>query len=546
MSILLFLYLQILVKAIPASSKETHAQNPLSTITGKIMRAEFAVADDKLPDGGLLISGETIQMDSVSLNFASNSNGDKFVIGLPYNNETKVYKLVSDETCETDQLGCQSWVQFGNAIQGSENFGLHVTMNDMGNRVAVGTFNEDDIGAVRVYQINSSDCGINGDGCWEQIGDKITSGSKVAMDSSGLQLSILDGDSGTTRIYGQSTDCTDGQSLCWMQIAQDIPGLPNPYEVYGNILALGKDGTTVAIGNPGPGEVSIYGYQQCSTGTFCWAAIGEKITGSQFAGRFGSAVAFNEASDRIIIGAPFHDVDELVNAGMAEIYELVADNCSSGAGQCWKQVGQTITGGLPYDKLGYSVALNRNGDVAAIGSPYADNGDIKNVGKLQIFELTDADSSWKLKAEKLYDMFDVDEDTKESYFLGLNEIGDTIVTSGLGYPGRVTRFRLYPCKDSPRRFILNGKSRKCSWVRQIEDNITKRCSKKGVSSHCPVSCGECNTYACNDSEKKFTLWNGNTKSCKWVRRVPSKVDIRCGKAGVTETCRETCEFCLNV
>jgi hypothetical protein len=508
---------------------------------------------------GLVINTDTIQMDTVPRGFASNGVLDTFVIGLPNSGEAKVYKLVDDnaETCQNDQFGCRRWVQLGNTLTGLRNkFGLHVTMNQTGDRIAIGSFKEDNAGAVRVYRMtndnNNNDCGADIDECWEQIGEKITGGSKVAMDNTGLQL-VIHSDNGITKAYGLSSNCANDQDFCWEQKGQNIPGFGTPFIVYGNPLAFANDGNMVAIGNPSREEVVVYVYKECSTDTFCWIQIGEKITSEQPYDRFGQSIAFNEASDRIIVGAPFHNVDGDVNKGVAKIYDLITSDCgTSNNSHCWKQIGQAITGDLEYDKLGGSVSLSRDGSIAAIGSPYADNAIRKNVGKIQLFELQNSgsDTKWKLKAERIFDAFDDDnENTRGATYLGMNHDGDTIISADSGYPGRLTRYRVYPCDDSPRKFLLNGKERPCSWVRQNPNKIAHRCSKEGISSHCPASCGTCNMYSCKDSDQRFTLWNTTKKkSCKWVGQKEETVSRRCGKSGggIEKTCRETCGRCSDV
>uniref|UniRef100_A0A7S3QIU4 Uncharacterized protein n=1 Tax=Chaetoceros debilis TaxID=122233 RepID=A0A7S3QIU4_9STRA len=143
----------------------------------------------------------------------------------------------------------------------------------------------------------------------------------------------------------------------------------------------------VAIGNPSREEVAAYVYKECSTNAFCWIQIGDKLTSDQLFDRFGQSIAFNKASERSIVGAPFHSVDGIEKKGIAKICDPITSDCgTSNNGHCRKQIGQAITGDLEYDAL-CSISLSRDGTIAAIGSPYADNAIRKNVGKIQFFEL---------------------------------------------------------------------------------------------------------------------------------------------------------------
>jgi len=70
------------------------------------------------------------------------------------------------------------------------------------------------------------------------------------------------------------------------------------------------------------------------------------------------------------------------------------------------------------------------------------------------------------------------------------------------------------CGDSPLDLKLFKKLRTCDWVK---DNVTTRCEKKKVKSHCPLTC---NTpeFCFLDSTKKFKLADNNkVKPCKWTR-----------------------------
>lgn len=65
------------------------------------------------------------------------------------------------------------------------------------------------------------------------------------------------------------------------------------------------------------------------------------------------------------------------------------------------------------------------------------------------------------------------------------------------------------CIDSPLKMFLNKRQRGCWWVTQ---KTSVRCAKKGVASHCALTCtsqlSDCNV----DSTKKFFLPNGKRKS----------------------------------
>lgn len=98
------------------------------------------------------------------------------------------------------------------------------------------------------------------------------------------------------------------------------------------------------------------------------------------------------------------------------------------------------------------------------------------------------------------------------------------------------------CSDSPLRFKVKPYSsvvrRYCIWA--ANDPIV-RCAVEGVPSHCPLTCGSCNT--CIDSSMRFKVNSKieDFKSCDWVGR--KNVARRCSMHGVSDTCRDTCETC---
>jgi len=89
------------------------------------------------------------------------------------------------------------------------------------------------------------------------------------------------------------------------------------------------------------------------------------------------------------------------------------------------------------------------------------------------------------------------------------------------------------CSDSPLGMVVNKKERTCEWVRRTK--TLKRCQKRGVASHCAVTCDASDCMV--DSTKRIVMTNNKWKSCNWVKKNTIK---RCQKNGIPETCRKTC------
>jgi len=71
------------------------------------------------------------------------------------------------------------------------------------------------------------------------------------------------------------------------------------------------------------------------------------------------------------------------------------------------------------------------------------------------------------------------------------------------------------------------------------------CSNPLAPTHCPLGCGECDTYQCEDSEAPWAF-GGNTYDCSLLAaQDPDMITNYCDTlSGLTTTCRETCGYCL--
>lgn len=93
------------------------------------------------------------------------------------------------------------------------------------------------------------------------------------------------------------------------------------------------------------------------------------------------------------------------------------------------------------------------------------------------------------------------------------------------------------CQDTEEKFIVGTRSRSCKWVYK---NPGRRCPKDQVSTLCPVSCASVTGNTCTpyDTIGKFTLPNGNQKTCRWVS---VKDWTRCNNYVSHANCPVTCK-----
>jgi len=273
--------------------------------------------------------------------------------------------------------------QLGSDIDGevaSDNSGICVSLDSDGDRVAIGAIGNDgggnNAGHVRIYSWNGSS--------WSQLGSDIDgeaagdySGFSVSLDSDGDRVVIgaygNDGggnNAGHVRIYSWN-----GSS--WNQLGSDIDG-EAASDNSGVSVSLDSDGDRVAIGaylNDGngtsAGHARIYSWDGSS-----WNQLGSDIDGEAASDASGYSVSLDSDGDRVAIGAYQNDGNGS-DAGHVRIY--------SWDGSSWNQLGSDIDGEAAYDRSGYSVSLDSDGDRVAIGA-YNNDGNGTNAGHVRVYE----------------------------------------------------------------------------------------------------------------------------------------------------------------
>ncbi|MCP4440166.1 MAG: T9SS type A sorting domain-containing protein [Aureispira sp.] len=282
-----------------------------------------------------------------------------------------------------------AWTQVGVDINGeaaADYSGYSLSMNSAGTIVAIGAAGNDGLGGsgsnyghVRVYE--------NISGTWTQIGTDIDgeaigdgSGYSVSLDNSGTTVAIgsIDNDgngvaSGHVRVY-------ENISGTWTQIGTDIDGEFGG-DKSASSVSLSANGTIVAIGateNNGNGTNSghVRVYENIS-GT--WTQVGADIDGEVAGDKSGSAVCLSADGTIVAIAARENDGVHQ-NGGHVRVFENISGT--------WTQVGADIDGEAIADYSGYSLSMNANGTVVAIGAAGNDGigGAGANYGHVRVYE----------------------------------------------------------------------------------------------------------------------------------------------------------------
>jgi hypothetical protein len=366
--------------------------------------------------------------DYIGRSVSMNADGNRVAIGAPdsyYNpsiSASRGHVQIHEYNSST-----QTWTQLGQDINGEfdgDQCGWSVSMNAIGDRVAIGAIKNDGNGSnsghTRIYEYNSSTQ------TWTQLGQDINgefdgdqSGFSVSMNATGDMVAIgapynnVNGANsiGHVRIYQYNLS-----TQTWTKLGQDIDG-----ESYGDnsgaCVSMNATGDRVAIGAPtnrstsgnNTGHVRIYQYNSL---TQAWTQLGQDVDGAAGANTgFGIRVYMNAAGDRFVVGAPGYG--GTVYAGQVRVYSW---NSSSSS---WAQLGQDINGITQDDYLGHKIGINAAGNRIIIGSSWL-NGEN---GNTRVYEYKESTQLWTQIGQS------IDPENPNVYAVGsvsINSIGDKI------------------------------------------------------------------------------------------------------------------------
>ena len=304
--------------------------------------------------------------DQSGISVSLSSDGSRVAIGAWENHvgaednagHVRVYSYAASE-----------WSQLGSDIDGEaayDNFGISVSLNSDGSRVAIGAHGNDGTasgaGRVRMYSYAASAWGQLGgdmDGAAEDDGF----GYSVSLNSDGTRVAIGGEACSYVRVYEFS-------GITWGQLGVNIDG--TAADDFGWSVSISSDGTRVAIGAPendeggtNAGKVQVFEYAASS-----WSQMGNNILGTNSGSNskgIGYSVSISSDGSRVAIGAPYFsptvEGTEHSSAGMVRVVDY--------SGSDWSPLGSDIYGesvGSNQDNAGWSVALSADGRSVAVGS----------------------------------------------------------------------------------------------------------------------------------------------------------------------------------
>jgi hypothetical protein len=341
-----------------------------------------------------IIKQPTASYDNFGYSVSMNADGTILAVGAPHDDHDTHGTGNNGSVTVYIQNGTGGWSMLGNIIQEDSSYegqGWSVSLSDNGFRVAVGAPGHNgNRGTVRVYQLEEY-TGVD-TGAWNQIGELSNYmgessnyqkwGSAVCLSGDGNTLAIGAGDNSgyadEVRVFTwkPSTDSWDYEAQFPQADTNDGTG----YSV-----SLNNDGTIIAIGrvhfNTSAGRVSIY--EKTGSG---WTVMGDSLDGDVANDYFGNSVSLSADGTVVAIGAPYFD-NPGTSAGHVQVWKYENNN--------WVKMGEDILGVSEYDMSGWSVSLNADGTILAIGSREADiQKDNEYAGHVRVFKY--ASDTWTL------------------------------------------------------------------------------------------------------------------------------------------------------
>ncbi|CAB9515391.1 Alpha beta-propellor repeat-containing integrin [Seminavis robusta] len=221
-----------------------------------------------------------------------------------------------------------------------------------------------DGGALFLYELNSSED-------WERIWffhgqENEGLGSFCSINEDGSRVAFR-------RLYEnphpvQVVDVPSGiQVGSDVSCAGDIPG---------EVMALSASGSRLAITcRTRSGRVEIFEFDE---GVNEWQPIGQ-LNGLAVGDLFGFALSWSQDATRLAVTSPNHDGTGMPNKGILQVFEYLGQSK-------WSQLGNTVSGKVAFDQLGFSVDLNADGSVVVVSAPGSSPGNKPLAGCLQVLD----------------------------------------------------------------------------------------------------------------------------------------------------------------
>lgn len=305
---------------------------------------------------------------------AVNSSGDRLVAGA-YLGGDKNQGIASVYSRNISKWKEEAVLTGTFAVNASDYFGFSVAINSAGNRVVVGAYQDERSTTLSVGLAYVFDSGSTG---WTQTA--VLSGTLAINASDNFGISVSTNQVGDRIIVGASRDEAPGNgngsgvvyvfdsgSTGWVQkaiLSGSLATGSNDY--FGYSTCMNGSGNAAVIGayadealNSSSSSGIVYVYFSGSSGWYQQAALSGTYA-TDLDDYFGYSVNINSVGDRIIVGAIGDEIDTTASIGLAYIFD-------SGSGG-WLQSSVLSASTSANDEFGNAVTISSNGNIVVIGA----------------------------------------------------------------------------------------------------------------------------------------------------------------------------------
>ena len=353
------------------------------------------------------------------------------------------------------------WHQMGEDIYGDtphEQSGYAIALNFRGDTVAIGspyynrtTDPHDDyeqsvpyVGQVRVF-VWDPDLGS-----WNLLGKPIRGtqaagrcGFSVHMGAMGRNLVL--GCPRAKDFVHVRPNAGMVKVMKWLEAEEKWVGKGSP--IYGNTtnimagirVSMSGDSNTMAFIAPGmddddpaPGRVRVFNFEDSEDGD--WVPMGEPIVNLDPNDLRGRCMYMSRDGLNVAIGSPTKE-----GGGHVRIYRWSEDEMQ------WVQRGNPVPGGGSYHSVGTSVAMNTEGTVVAVGSPF-NSAKGKTAGRVRVYRWDpermkggNPSPGWSLKGQEL----DGEEGDTNGFSVHLTGKGHMITIGAPQYKWKLDKDHLF-------------------------------------------------------------------------------------------------------
>jgi len=322
------------------------------------------------------------------------------------------------------------WIPYGERLLANSDedafskFGLPVDINGDATVLATGAYEHNaGTGIVRVMKYMPTSG-------WTQMGDSINGRFELERFGSSVQLSrdgemLVAGAMGSISAVGSVYGHVKGYRYNsytdkWVQVGNTIRG-DYKADRFGISLSMSSSGNSWIVGADNNRRDSLQKkrdgyarvYELSSDGE--WRQKGRTIEGSNGSWT-GHGVAMSGDGRTICVGDRMHEVQKNFKPGRARCFKWWALDGD------WRTMGGDLLGDFHKEQSGYSLSLNEDGTVLAVGATKYESGSVR------VYSLIDG--VWKMMGKRI-----TGEDERDliGYRVSLNRKGDVLAYTGHGY-----------------------------------------------------------------------------------------------------------------